>query len=197
VKWYRRSAERGYAAAQYFLGISYAKGRSVTQDHDEAAWWYRKAAEQGFAAAQYELGFWSEHSRQDRVEAAKWYRRAAEQGHSSAQNDLGLLYHRGRGVPQDYAEAAKWYRKAAERGSASAQHNLATLYADGLGVPQDYIQAYMWFRIFESADLEKIAGSPYIAGNVTSPQQIAAHMTPAEVSKAEHLAQEWLANRSE
>ncbi len=51
----------------------------------------------------------------------------------------------------------------------------------------------MWLSIFESADHETAVGSPYIAGNVTSTQQIAEHMTPAEVSKAERLAREWLA----
>ena len=123
----------------------------------------------------------------------RWQLRLAKRGRSA----LISSWARSPNVPHDYAEAAKWYRKAAESGLVSAQHNLATLYAEGLGVTQDYVQAYMWLSIFESADHETAVGSPYIAGNVTSTQQIAEYMTPAEVSKAERLAREWLANRSE
>ena len=41
-------AERGYATAQYDLGLMYEKGRGVAQDYRQAAKWYQKAAEQGY-----------------------------------------------------------------------------------------------------------------------------------------------------
>ena len=43
VKWYRRAAEQGYAAAQYNLGAVYATARGVPQDYAEAVKWYRRA----------------------------------------------------------------------------------------------------------------------------------------------------------
>jgi len=39
-------AGRGGAEAQYNLGVAYANGHGVPQDHPEAAWWWRMAAEQ-------------------------------------------------------------------------------------------------------------------------------------------------------
>jgi len=56
VRWYRLSAEQGYANAQFYLAFSYANGQGVTQDYKEAVKWYRLAAEQGNASAQSNLG---------------------------------------------------------------------------------------------------------------------------------------------
>src|SRR5207245_1373088 len=56
VEWYRKAAEQGYAAAQFNLGVSYAKGAGIAKDEKLAVEWYRKAAEQGDADARYGLG---------------------------------------------------------------------------------------------------------------------------------------------
>ncbi|MGA3213586.1 MAG: tetratricopeptide repeat protein, partial [Terriglobales bacterium] len=81
AKWYRKAAELGYGAAQYYLGFAYRYGEGVTQDDIEAAKWFRKAAEQGHAHAQYDLGrayYRGEGVPQDHGEALKWYSRAGE-----------------------------------------------------------------------------------------------------------------------
>jgi TPR repeat protein len=52
VKWFRLSAEQGYAKAQYNLALMYANGQGVSQDYKEAVKWYRLSAEQGNADAQ-------------------------------------------------------------------------------------------------------------------------------------------------
>ena len=108
---------------------------------------------------------------------------AAEQGKASAQHNLALMYDNGNGVPQDYAVAVKWYRLAAEQGKASAQSNLGVMYANGEGVPQDYVQAHMWFNLAASKGNENGRKNRDI---------IAKKMTPADVSKAQRLAREWL-----
>jgi len=116
LKWYRRAAEQGDAAAQYNLGQMYRTGQGVPQDHAEALKWYRRAAEQGDADAQHNLGFMYRNGQgvpQDHAEAVKWYRRAAEQGNALAQNNLGVMYGTGKGVPQDYVQAHLWYNLAA------------------------------------------------------------------------------------
>ena len=98
VKWYRLSAEQGYAAAQNRLGVCYASGRGVAQDYGKAVKWYRKAAEQGNAFAQNNLGRCYSNGRgvaRDYAEAAKWYRKAAEQGSRLAQINLRNLESRG------------------------------------------------------------------------------------------------------
>ena len=49
IRWYRRAAEQGDAAAQNDLGSMYLNGMGVPKNATEAARWYRKSAEQGLA----------------------------------------------------------------------------------------------------------------------------------------------------
>ena len=49
VKWYRKSAEQGFAQGEFNLGVMYGYGRGVAQDYNEAIKWYLKAAEQSNA----------------------------------------------------------------------------------------------------------------------------------------------------
>ena len=46
AKWYRRSAEQGFAPAQTSLAYLYERGQGVTRDYAEAVKWYTKAADQ-------------------------------------------------------------------------------------------------------------------------------------------------------
>jgi len=149
VKWYRKAAERGYAAAQFCLGACCHHGVGVKKDVDEALSWYRKAAEQGDAQAQCSLGGCYRKGigvAKDEVEAVKWFRKAAEQGQANAQNNLAWCYCEGVGVGKDDVEAVKWYRKAAEQGDAQAQCNLGHHYRVGHGVPQNMAKALEWYR---------------------------------------------------
>ena len=149
VKWYRKSAEQGYAIAQNNLGYMYSDGRGVEQSEAEAVKWYRKAAEQGHVYAQYNLGTCYDEGRgvkQSDAEAVKWYRKSAEQGYGFAQGLLGLMYEKGRGVEQSDTEAVKWYRKFAEQGDAIAQFLLGFMYQKGRGVEQSDMEAAKWYR---------------------------------------------------
>ena len=120
---FRSLAERGDAAAQYDLGISYARGEGVLQNDVEAVRWYRAAAEQGFTLAQHNLGFMYENGRgipQNYVDALRWYHAAAEQGFGLSQFSLGLMYANGLGVVQNYIQAHKWANIAASQGTTEA-----------------------------------------------------------------------------
>ena len=92
------------------------------------------------------------------------------------------MYNLGIGVQQDYAEALKWYRLAADQGRADAQDILGTMYAQGRGVPQDYVRAHMWLN------LSAAKGDQDAAKNRDN---IAQHMTPAQMAEAQKLAREW------
>ena len=61
VEWYRKSAEQGWARAQYDLGRCYHKEQGVARDLKKAMEWYLKAAEQGWADAQYIVGEFYSH----------------------------------------------------------------------------------------------------------------------------------------
>jgi TPR repeat protein len=90
-KWFRKSAARNHADAQWFLGGCYAAGKGITKDEVEAVKWYRKSAEQGNRDALYDLGFcyqYGEGVQKDEVEAYKWYSIAVAQGAGRASENL-------------------------------------------------------------------------------------------------------------
>ena len=51
VESYLKSAEQGYAKAQYGLGVCYESGEGVEQNQETAVEWYLKSAEQGYEKA--------------------------------------------------------------------------------------------------------------------------------------------------
>lgn len=187
---FRRLAERGFAAAQYNLGLMYSGGKGVPQDHAEAAKWYRRAAGQGDADAQNMLGFVYARGRgvrKDAAAAARWHRRAAKRGHAAAQFNLGTMYRRGHGVAKNPTAAARWYRRAAEQGVAQAQNNLGFMYESGSGVPRDPVAALKWYNIAASRFPESNDRN-YAARNR---DRVAARLTPAQRARAQRLAQQW------
>ena len=113
---------------------------------------------------------------QDHAEALKWFRLGANQGDARAQYYLGVTYAN--------AEALKWFRLAAEQGDARAQYYLGAMYANGQGVPQDLVLAHMWFN------LSAAGGYPEQVRD-----EIAGHMTPAQIAEAQKLAREWKPKR--
>jgi uncharacterized protein len=118
VKWYRLSAEQGFAMAQYSLGVMY--------DDKEAVKWFRLSAEQGNAMAQSNLGLMYANGQgvaQDDKEAVKWFRLSAEQGFARAQDNLGEMYGNGQGVAQDYVQAHKWFNLAGANGYEDGRKN--------------------------------------------------------------------------
>ena len=150
VKWYRKAAERGYAAAQYNLGFMYDNGRGVAQDYTKAVEWYTKSAEQGHARAQFNLGLKYANGQgvaQDYTKAVYWYTKSAEQGNAIAQVNLGNIYKNGTpiysktvvvnadgsktenviGIAKDHKKAIYWYTKAAEQGYENAIKILKSL----------------------------------------------------------------------
>lgn len=56
IKWYTKSADAGFASAQYNLGSLYAQGDGVAKDFSMAAHWYQRAVKFGHPKAQLDLG---------------------------------------------------------------------------------------------------------------------------------------------
>jgi uncharacterized protein len=155
------------------------------EDYATALREWRPLAEKGDALAQYNLGVLYRKGRgvtQDDVQARKWYDKAAVQGHAKAQYNLGTLYFNGEGVPKDYQQALRWFRLAADQGEAIAQTKIAIMYEDGQGVPHDRVQAYMWYSLAITSG-DKPAT---LLRNLLTDK-----MTPAQIAKAQKLAQEW------
>ncbi|WP_274427203.1 peptidoglycan-binding protein [Chelativorans sp. YIM 93263] len=123
AEWYRLSAERGLAPAQYRLGNIHEKGLGVDRDIEEAKTWYLKAAKQGNASAMHNLGVLfavGTNGSADNDSAARWFLKAAELGVPDSQVNVGILSAKGVGMPRDLAEAYKWFAIAAESGDGDA-----------------------------------------------------------------------------
>jgi TPR repeat protein len=105
----------------------------------------------------------------------------AEQGNSWAQYGVGKMFRRGNGVDQDYVEALKWYRLSAHQGFFNSQFELGAMYALGQGVLQDYVRSHMWYNV------ASVNGSGF---GGTERDEIAAKMTPEDISKAQAMASE-------
>ena len=104
MRWYRKSADQGYARAQANIGHLYVEGLGVPRDYAEAMRWLRKAADQGYALAQTSIGRMYEEGlgvAQDLAEAMRWHRKAADQGNAWAQTTIGAFYAEGKGVVRE------------------------------------------------------------------------------------------------
>ena len=138
----------------------------------------------GSAGEVWSADFWKgadAYEKGDYSSALREWKPLAEQGNASAQYNLGLMYDKGQGVPQDDKTAVKWYRLAAKQGDADAQYNLGVMYHEGKGVIQDNVYAHIWWNIAASQGVK----------NATKNRDILAKkMTPADISKAQRLAQE-------
>lgn len=180
-------AEQNDKVAAYWLGEMYYKGEGVLKDHERAISFFHIAAEQGYGLAQEKLGFIYSSGTgvpQDYVEAAYWFRLSAEQGFAISQWQLGLNYEKGRGVPQDYLEAIRLYLQSLENGTTIALADLGLIYADGLGVEQNYVIAHMWLNLATAAGWEEMR---------LSRNALESRMTPAQITEAQSLARECLA----
>ena len=145
--------------------------------------WAPQAAE-GDMDAQFNLGYLYENGlgTTRNIKAAKhWYALSARQGSAVAQHSLATLHHDSK----EYVTAVNWYTLSAEQGLAEAQADLGASYGLGQGVPQNYIYAHMWSNISSLNGFDM--GVRLTAG-------LAKLMSPKEISVAQYLARECIAN---
>ena len=126
----RPLAKKGFAQAQYNLGVLYLKGKGVKANLIKAKKLFEFAAEQGVVKAQNKLALM--HVKgigvvKDFNKAIKWWNLAAAQGNGKAQTNLGWMYEMGKGVPKDSQKAVNWYQLASNQGIAIAQKKLNLL----------------------------------------------------------------------
>lgn len=130
LRWYRVSAEQGYAPGQYAFGTLYRNGRGLETDMTTAIEWFERAAAQDDPTALTALGELFERGMGVPIDVNKaitYYRRGAQAGSGAAQNALGVLYLIGKGVEKDRARAYAWFDAANTRGDLQAAANLEWL----------------------------------------------------------------------
>jgi len=156
-------------AAQYDLGIIYAKGKKNPRDvGGDVKQNFRLASDWFFRAAG---------ARPNHADYAN--------GHAGAQNNLGVLYSKGnlyrredrrsdtkQFEPKPYEQAALWFRRAAAQGYAEAYANLGFLYeqgmlltdAQGRKVPSLYREALrLYMRAADPGGVVRLKGEKAVA----------------------------------
>jgi len=122
---FRRSAELGYAPAQFELGMAYdatalASIYGIPPNEPVSFLWYLKAAEQGHPNAMgivslaYQMGI--KGAPRDPDKAAEWYEKLARCGDAYAMLQLGLIAIREKQIEK----GAEWLKSAAESGERFA-----------------------------------------------------------------------------
>jgi localization factor PodJL len=121
----RKSANLGYAPAEFYLAKLYETGEAgLKKDLGEARRWTERAAQAGDKKAMHNLALYyveGSGGPKNTTTAAQWFRRAADLGLVDSQYNLGRLYEEGFGVTQNPAEAYKWYLIAAHAGDAESR----------------------------------------------------------------------------
>jgi TPR repeat protein len=129
----RRTANLGYAPAQYYLGKLYETGGvGIKKDMAQARAWTERAAVAGEVGAMHNMGlyhYYGEGGSQNLAVAAQWFRRAADMGLLDSQFNLARLYESGLGVNENPAEAYKWYLIAARSGDGEARKKVIEIKA--------------------------------------------------------------------
>lgn len=151
--WFQQAAALGSSTAMNGIGVLYAHGKSVPEDHEKAVDWFRRSAELGNARAMVNLGIAYAKRSPDRniARAMDWFRKAAEKGDSEGMFHVGLLYYGAGNFGDDDwktndKEALKWLSTAAGMGSAEAMYHLGLMHLYGHGVRKNDARAAIWFR---------------------------------------------------
>ena len=175
LSWYQKSADKGYAKAQFALGNSHLRGMggTITPKPDEAVKWYRKAAEQGFADSQFYLGYCYHKGKGvpvDLIQAYKWYFIASTNGQAGAVRSISEIT--ADMSPAQIAEAKKTtgitetqsrdFQSQADKNEFELSKQIAadenfpnrfeyqfqtgTCYALGKGVEKSETESVKWFR---------------------------------------------------
>jgi uncharacterized protein len=154
------SAEMGYKASQFLVGLMFRDGEGVQQDLSKAARWLNKAATNGDVDASLVLGEMylnGQEEFRDLDKALLLLESAADNGKQRANTLLAEMYLNGKGVKEDVERAVRLLQVASEAGETSAQFRLGKVYMLGKGVPQDYLEAHVLFNLANAGGEEEVA----------------------------------------
>ena len=142
LRW-REAADKGDAAAEYYLGTLSENGIGAGRDEDKAILWYERAAGQGYRPAAdrlQRLGGSSSGSGGDNAARSVG---AGAGGHADA-GEAAAAPAGDDAVPMD--EETRRLAAAAAGGDAGAQYRFGKMLSEGKGVPEDRGKAAEWLR---------------------------------------------------
>ena len=129
VRWYRRSADQGWAGGQYHLALCYLEGKGVEQDEERGLDLMRSAADQENHDAMFKLaslyarGIGEPRNAQEQpIQLLQRITKLIAPdpirgGSEYAYNDIVFRYQYGLGTDRDLVSAAQWYCRAALAGA--------------------------------------------------------------------------------
>jgi hypothetical protein len=85
---------------------------------------------------------------------------------------------------QDYKQAFKYISLAANQNFPNAQSFLGGIYSSGRGIKKDLVLSYMWYNLASAHD-DKYGLTK------KDRDDVAKHMTSAQIAEAQKLAREW------
>lgn len=143
---YEKSAQYGYAPAEYELASCYAKGIGCEKNEKKAFELFVRAEKHGYLDAINRVGNCYSNGNgveQDDKMAFEYFWKGANLGLVYPISNVGWAYRYGRGVAQDYKEAAKYYKMGIETGKDNGycHYNLGMLYLNGQGVQENRSEA--------------------------------------------------------
>lgn len=158
-EWYEKSAKRGYADAQYWLGWCYETEFGTKENLQKAVEWYKEGAGQEHAKSQCALGLCYLNGKgiavPDHREGFAWLSKAAKQGDAQAKYELGCCYLCGIGCQPNATEAFVLLSAAGHEGYPPAQRELGKRYLEGdivMHLPKDPKRAIDWLKKAASGD---------------------------------------------
>ena len=110
-------AKKGFAQAQYNLGVMYGNGKGVAKNYSKAIKWWNLAADQGNDKAQYNLGVMYEEGKgvkKNLKTAKKWFQLASNQGLAKAKEKLNLLLNKTKEHLQENTTSSKGLKSSKE-----------------------------------------------------------------------------------
>lgn len=129
--WFNKSAEQGYAPAQYNLAYCFANNLGVNANFDESVSWLEKAADQDYPIAILKLAqiyLFGPENYKDMDSGFKMLETLVEKNYVSAYYQLGSCYLNAIGVDKDIEKGLELVKKGAEKGDAVAMTDLGISY---------------------------------------------------------------------
>ncbi|MDE6110950.1 MAG: sel1 repeat family protein, partial [Eubacterium sp.] len=144
--WYKKSADKGYAPAQWNLALLFDSKKSPYFDRKMASKYLELAAEQGHIDASFLTGIYYYNGygmdKPDIEKASFWFTKASEQGNIGAKQWLALMYEKGKGVEKSNAKVYSLFKEIICKDSKRIQiHRCIKLLAKGLDTEEFTNQA--------------------------------------------------------
>ena len=140
----------GQSSAQVELGLRYANGTGVDQDHERAAGLFEAAIKQGNPLGYFYLGtsYINGLGREkDEARATFLWEQSAQEGHPLSQYWLAFMIANGRaGITASWCAAAPLFEAAATQDVGDSAFMLGYGYQTGQFSAPDYEKAAAWYR---------------------------------------------------